>query len=192
MISLIWIGLAAGLVAIAALAAVFVFLRRKRPLKLVELLDRVAIDQVHDVVIPDDLDGQIHVEYLLLTVRGIVVMEVKEFAGIVFAGERIDEWTVRGRQRRFSFRNPLPALRDRVAAVRQLAPGVSVAGHVLFAVAEFGKDRPAEVLLPDELLERYGKFELRDTERLTEAYWPHWERVRAAAAPADSPSVGRL
>lgn len=157
-----------------------------------ELLDSVAIDQVHDVVIPDGLDGQIQLEFLLLTVRGIIVMEVKEFAGIVFAGERIDEWTVRGRQRRFSFRNPLPALRDRVAAVRQLVPGVPVAGHVLFAAAEFGKDRPAEVLLPDELLERYGKLEPRDTERLTEAYWPHWECARAAAAPAEKPSGRRL
>jgi len=184
--------LVAGLAALMALGACVMLLRRKRALTVTRLLDIVAIDRLQDVVIPNGLDGDIQLEYVLLTVKGIVVIDVKSFAGVVFAGDQIDEWTVAGKQRRFKFRNPLRALRDRVAAVSLVVPGAPVSGHVLFAAAQFGKDRPAEVLLPDELLERYGKYELRDTERLTEAYWPHWERVRAAATRAESPSGGRL
>ena len=173
------------------LAVAVVLLRYKRAPRVTQLLDTVALDRMQDVVIPNGVDGDIQLEYLLLTVRGIVVIDVKSFTGVVFAGDRIDEWTIAGKQR-FSFRNPLGALRDRVTAVSQLVPGAPVSGHVLFSAAEFGKDRPAEVLLPHELLERYGKLDRRDTERLTEAFWPHWERVRAAAAPAESPTVGRL
>ena len=181
--------MAAGLAAVVVLGAGVVLLLRKRAPTVAELLDTVALDRMQDVVIPNGLDGDIQLEYVLLTVKGIVVIDVKSFSGVVFAGDRIDEWTVAGRQQRFSFRNPVLALDNRVTAVRQLVPGTPVAGHVLFPVAKFGKDRPAEVLLPDELLERYGKFEPRDTERLMEAFWPHWERVRAAAAPAEIPSV---
>lgn len=191
MLSSVWIGWATGVALVLLLGAGVVVLRRKLAPRVTKLLDVVALDRMQDVVIPNGLGGDIQLEYVLLTVKGIVVIDVKNFAGVVFAGDRIDEWTVAGKQR-FSFRNPLGALRDRVTAVSQLVPGAPVSGHVLFAAAEFGKDRPAEVLLPDELLERFGKFELRDTERLTEAYWPHWERVRAAATPAESPSEVRF
>ncbi len=185
-------GLVAGLAALMALGAGVVLLRRKRALTVTKLLDIVAIERLQDVVIPNGLDGDIQLEYVLLTVKGILVIDVKRFAGVVFAGEQIDEWTVAGKQRRFKFRNPLGALRDRVTAVSQVVPGAPVSGHVLFAAAQFGKDRPAEVLLPDELVKRYAKHELRDTERLTEAYWPHWERVCAVATQAESPSGGRI
>jgi hypothetical protein len=82
------------------------------------------------------------------------------------------EWTVIGKQGRFTFPNPLGTLYDRVAALRQLVRDVPVAGYVLFAgAADFTKGRPRDVLSAAEL------------EQLLVAFAPHWDRVKAAIQP---------
>jgi len=94
------------------------------------------------------------------------------------------EWTVIGKQGRFTFPNPLGTLYDRVAALRQLVRDVPVAGHVLFAGgADFSKGRPRDVLSATELVERYRRPEKEDIERLLVAFAPHWDRVKAAIEP---------
>src|SRR5690554_7314103 len=93
------------------------------------------------------MGGQIQVEHLLLTGSGMLVIDVKEYEGVVFAGERMEEWTVigDGGRGRFTFPNPLRTLYDRVAALRQLVRDVPVEGYVLFASgAKFNKGRPPQ------------------------------------------------
>jgi hypothetical protein len=95
------------------------------------------------------------------------------------------EWTVIGKQGRFTFPNPLGTLYDRVAALKQLVRDVPVTGLVLFGErADFSKGRPRDVLSPAELLERYARPEQADLERLLVAFAPHWERVKGATEPA--------
>ena len=93
----------------------------------------MAIERLQNVLVPDGMGGHIQVEHLLLTGQGLVVIDAKSFAGTIFASERMEEWTVIGKQGRFTFPNPLGTLYDRVAALRQLVRDVPVAGHVLFA-----------------------------------------------------------
>lgn len=155
-------------------------------------LRAVAVDSLDDVLIPDGMGGQIHIEHLLLTARGILVLNVKQFAGIIFASDRMDDWTAMGPSGRAVFANPQGDLYDRVAAVRQLVRDVDVAGFVVFpAAADFSKGRPKDILLAPELLERYAKPDRADIERHIEAYAPHWDRIRAACEPAGS-SARRL
>jgi hypothetical protein len=130
------------------------------------------------------MGGQIQLEHLLLTANGLVIIDVKEFEGTIFAGDRMQEWTVIGQQGRFTFPNPLGTLYDRIAAVRQLVRDVPVTGHVLFAhSAAFSKGRPKDVLLPTELVELYPKPERADLEQLLESLAPHWQRVKGATEP---------
>jgi hypothetical protein len=144
----------------------------------------VSIDRLQNVLVPDGMGGQIQVEHLLLTANGLVVIDVKEFEGTIFAGERMAEWTVIGQRGRFTFPNPLGTLYDRVAALKQIVRDVPVVGFVLFgAGADFTKGRPKDVVLPGELIERYRKPEQADLERLLVAFAPHWERVKAAIEP---------
>ena len=174
----------AALVAVILVAvAVWLWLRRRGPV-IADALQSVAIDRMQDVLLPDGMGGQIQIEHLLLTGNGLVVLDVKEFEGTIFASDRMEEWTVMGKQGRFTFPNPLGTLYDRVAALKQLVRDVPVAGFVLFgAGADFSKGRPKDVLLPSELVDRFRKPERADLERLLDAFAPHWDLVKTSVEP---------
>jgi Nuclease-related domain len=177
-----------GLLAAAALlliALLAIWWRRRRRSTIRDVLAAIAVDHLDDVLVPDGMGGQIHVEHLLLTVRGILVLDVKAYDGIIFASDRMDQWTVIGPRGRSTFPNPLGSLYDRVAAVRQLVRDVEVGGYVVFpALADFSKGRPQDVILPDDLGAAYAKPDPAEVAKLLEAFEPHWERIRAAVQPA--------
>ena len=178
------LGSVAAAAALAALLVVIVRRRRNRS-SIREALKAIAVDQVEDVLVPDGMGGEIHIEHLLLTARGIVILNVKRYEGVIFAGDRMDQWTVIGPRGRSTFPNPLGTLYDRIAAVRQLVRDVDVAGFVVFpAEADFSKGRPDEVLLPDDLAAAYARPDKRELGKLTEAYASHWETIKASARPA--------
>jgi hypothetical protein len=173
--------------AVAVLVAGFLLVRywlARRGSRLARTLQDVAIDRMQNVLLPDGNGGQIQLEHVLLTAHGFVVVDVKAFEGTIFASDRMAEWTVIGAKGRFTFPNPLGTLYDRVAALRQLVREVPVEGYVLFAAgADFTKGRPKDVVLPQELVERYRKPEPADLERLIVAFSPQWERVKSAIEP---------
>lgn len=177
----------AALVLLVLLLAWLLWGRKGGP-ELARALEAVAIERLQNILVPDGMGGQIHVEHLLLTGQGLVVIDAKSFAGTIFASERMAEWTVIGKQGRFTFPNPLGTLYDRVAALRQLVRDVPVAGHVLFVGgADFTKGRPRDVLSAAELVERYRRPDQADLERLLVAFAPHWDRVKAAIEPVPQP-----
>jgi hypothetical protein len=152
-----------------------------------DALGAVAVESMRDILLPDGMGGQIYIEHLLLTTRGIAVVDVKEFAGVVFASDRMQEWTVIGEGRRFGFPNPQGTLYDRVAAVRQIARNLPVEGHIVFSSrADFSKGRPKHVLLASELEKYFRRPSSDDRERLSDAFAPHWQRIKSAAEPADT------
>jgi hypothetical protein len=176
------VGIAVAVALIGGLAG-FRWWRKRGPLS-AQALQAVAIEHLRDVLVPDGMGGQIQLEHLLLTANGVVVIDVKAFEGTIFASDRMEEWTVIGKQGRFTFPNPLGTLYDRIAALRQLVRDVPVAGHVLFAPgADFSKGRPRDVVLPAELIELYRKPERAELERLLEAFAPHWDHIKAATEP---------
>lgn len=170
---------------VLVLAAVWLW-RRSRGRSTVETaLAAISLERLRDVFIPDGMGGEIHIEHLLLTVRGIVVVNVKPYVGVVFASDRMDQWTAIGPRGRSVFPNPLSALYDRVAAVRQLVRDIDVAGFVVFpSLADFSKGRPDDVRLPEDLLADYSRSDDADPGRVTGAFAPHWEKIVAVAKPA--------
>ena len=181
-----WSYLLGALCAIAIVAGGIVWwLRRRAPGGTDAAIRAVAAASLYDVVIPNGMGGQIYIEHLLLTNRGLVVVDVKDFAGMVFASDQMQEWTVIGKGRRFGFPNPQGTLLDRVAAVRQFVSGVPIEGHIVFsAAADFSKGRPKHVLLASELEKRFKKPTKDERERLSEAFAPHWSRIKAVAERA--------
>jgi hypothetical protein len=148
-------------------------------------LGAVAVDRVENVLVPDGMGGEIHIEHLLLTARGILVLNVKRYEGVIFASDRMDQWSAIGQSGRFTFPNPLSDLYDRVAAVRQIVRDVDVAGFVLFpSTADFSKGRPSDILLPEDLLQDYAKPDRDQTARMIEAFQPPWDKIRQASKPA--------
>jgi hypothetical protein len=182
-----WLWPTAAAVLVVALGLGVIWWRRSRRSDIRSAFAAVSVDHIADVLLPDGMGGEIHLEHLVLTARGILVINVKRYEGVIFASDRMDEWTVIGPAGRAGFPNPQGSLYDRVAAVRQLIRDVQVTGFILFpAGADFSKGRPKDILLPDELVRDYAKPERSDIERLTDAYAPHWEQIRRATKPAGS------
>lgn len=178
-----WIGLTAALVVALGAALSYSVWRRRRP-EILQILHGAALEAAHDVLLPNGMGGQIYIEHLLLTAEGLVVVDVKDFEGAIFGGDRMDEWTVIAANRRFTFQNPQETLYDRIAAVRRLAREIPVQGHVLFSSrADFTKGRPRDVILADEFEARYRKPEKAELEELRRALAPHWKRIKEAAQP---------
>ena len=96
------------------------------------------------------MGGFIHIDHLLLTPRGVLVLDTRRVAGLIFGGDQMSDWTVMGRGHRFTFDNPQPALYDRIAAVKALVGDMPVEGRLLFSnVGKFTKGIPKWVLMLD-------------------------------------------
>ncbi len=123
--------------------------RRTRRKALLARLERVGYQAAHQVLVPDGMGGFIHIDHLLLTPRGVLVLDTRRVAGLIFGGDQMSDWTVMGR-RRYTFDNPQPALYDRVAAVKALVGDVPVEGRLLFSnQGKFTKGKPKYVLMLD-------------------------------------------
>src|SRR5277367_2975618 len=147
-----WIGI--GALVVVLLAGGYwggrAYQRRARRRTLLSRLDRIAFEAVHQVLVPDGMGGFIHIDHLLLTLRGVLVLDTRRVAGLIFGGDQMSDWTVMGRSRRYTFDNPQPALYDRIAAVKALVGEVPVEGRLLFSnVGKFTKGIPKWVLMLD-------------------------------------------
>jgi len=179
-----------GVIVIVILILFWVFYRRRAGRSIDSRLQRVSYDLLQQFIIPDGDDGEIHVEYALLTGRGVVVLDIEEVEGIVFGSDAMEDWTVMSDRRRFTFSNPQHALFDRMAAVKRLLPDVPVTGFVAFTrKAKFSKGQPSNVIdihrLIDELLAEIGDHHAEQME----LYELQWDRLRTEAVAAQ---VGHL
>ncbi|MEP6884062.1 MAG: nuclease-related domain-containing protein [Gammaproteobacteria bacterium] len=147
-----WIGIGALALLLGATAywGGRAYQRRARRRALLTRLGRVAFEAVHQILVPDGMGGFIHIDHLLLTPRGVLVLDTRRVAGLIFGGDQMSDWTVMGRGRRYTFDNPQPALYDRIAAVKALTGEVPVEGRLLFSnVGKFTKGKPKWVLMLD-------------------------------------------
>ena len=146
-----WIaaGVAIALVGAGGYVAVGAYQRRARRKQLLARLDRIAYESAHQVLVPDGMGGYIHIDHLLLTPRGLLVLDTRRVPGLIFGGDQMSDWAVIGR-RRFTFDNPQPALYDRLAAVKALAGDFPVEGRLLFSnIGKFTKGMPKYVMMLD-------------------------------------------
>ncbi|MGH8497096.1 MAG: nuclease-related domain-containing protein [Gammaproteobacteria bacterium] len=144
------------------------------------VIKTVGAEVASGILLPDGMGGQIHIDHLLLTARGLLVLDIKNVAGVIFGSDRMDEWAVIDGDRRYTFRNPQSALYDRVAAVKSLVRDVPVSGRIGFTSnGQFTKGIPAAVVMLASLEEDFGK--AGESSRVTDAFYPHWQRVLRAA-----------
>ena len=147
------------------------------------VIDEISYDRIEGLVVPKADEGEIMIDYLLLTSQGLLVLEVKDVQGTIFGGDKLQQWSVMSQERRFTFSNPQPALYDRIAAVRQIVRQVPVAGRILFLDgAEFAKGTPDLVTNLDNLEADFGEPDKNAARFKVEAFKPHWELIRQSAA----------
>ncbi|MDH4261137.1 MAG: NERD domain-containing protein [Gammaproteobacteria bacterium] len=155
---------------------------RRRVVKSVESISLAAL---RDIVLPDGSGGHLHVDFLLMTGRGLLVIDLRDVAGVVFGGEHMHEWTVMNGISRSTFLNPLEQLYDRVAAVRMLAGDVPVEGRIVFTQrSRFPKGRPPKVMQLSTLEAEYPPLGPDGTSAAQERYREAWDEICKLAEPS--------
>lgn len=145
-------------------------------------LAAISFDRFDGLIIPSADEGEILVDYLLLTSHGLLILDVKDVQGTVFGGDKLQDWSVITDERRYTFSNPQPALYDRIAAVRQIVREVPVTGRILFLDgADFTKGVPEFVTNLTELVSEFGDSDKNAAKFKIEAFKPHWELIRKQA-----------
>jgi hypothetical protein len=139
---------------------------------------------LRDILIPDGSGGQLHIDFLLLTARGLLVVDYRDVEGVVFGGEHMKEWAVMDGNRRTTFLNPLEALYDRIAAVKLLAGEAPVDGRIVFTSrSKFPKGRPPRVMRLD-LLEAEYPAAAEGGAHPGERYRTVWDQLASQVEPS--------
>jgi hypothetical protein len=183
-----WIGLGAAALLLATLAffGVRAYQRRARRKSLLARLERVASAAAHQVLVPDGMGGFIHIDHVLLTPRGVLVLDTRRVAGLIFGGDQMSDWTVMGRGHRYTFDNPQPALYDRIAAVKAIVGDVPVEGRLLFSnVGKFTKGIPKWVVMLDGIEVEFPVVDRGSREfAASDDYQDSWNRLVAQLRPS--------
>jgi Nuclease-related domain len=183
-----WIGLGAAVLLLGALAffGVRAYQRRSRRKSLLARLERVASAAAHQVLVPDGMGGFIHIDHLLLTPRGILLLDTRRVAGLIFGGDQMSDWTVMGRGHRYTFDNPQPALYDRIAAVKAIVGEVPVEGRLLFSnVGKFTKGMPKWVVMLDAIEVEFPVVDRGNQAfAASEQFQEGWNRLTAQLRPS--------
>ena len=70
--------------------------RRSRRKGLLARLERIGYHAAHQVLVPDGMGGFIHIDHLLLTPRGVLVLDTRRVAGLIFGGDHQSQTETRG------------------------------------------------------------------------------------------------
>jgi hypothetical protein len=138
-----------------------------------------------DVLVPDGMGGFYHLDFVLLTPRGILVIDLRDVSGNIFGGDQMDEWTVMDGPRRFTFTNPQSGLYDRLAAVKAVAGDVPVEGRIVFTRrGKFPKGLPKFTLMVDSLRSEFPAVERDELASTVARFEEPWRRLCGAVTPS--------
>jgi hypothetical protein len=170
------------LVAITLAIAWAVRWRRDKNRELQRLIHTVSDDALIDFIVPNGNGGEIHIDHLLLTGQGLILLDTKDMTGTVFAGDRMDTWSATHAGIRMTFSNPIPQLQDRAAAISLLVPNVPIDSRVLFINdATFPKGHPEQVSTVQALIDDYHR---ETEEHPTQDFSSAWQTIKAVAQTA--------
>ena len=143
-------------------------------------------DHLRNSLVPDGMGGSFHVDFLLLTLRGVVVIDLRDVKGNIFGGDQMAEWTVMDGARRFTFTNPQSALYDRIAAVKAVAGEVPVEGRIVFARrGRFPKGLPKWTLMLDALRAEFPAADFESPADTVARFREGWQSLRNAVKPSN-------
>ena len=124
------------LLAVVVLVVLLAWLRRRRgsasEAAVSCRLRRCCAEVANDLVLRDGRGGLTQIDHLALRPDGLLVVETKDYGGLIFGRVHDRTWTqCIGRQRN-KFQNPLRQNYGHIKAVQAVVPGVPVSGLVVF------------------------------------------------------------
>lgn len=177
-------------VGIVMVAALFYYIirawrRRAEYKRLENSIIAASSEHLRNVLVPDGMGAVMHIDYLLLTSRGVLVIDLRDIRGNIFGGDQMTEWTVMNGASRSTFQNPQHALYDRVAAVRALCGDLPVEGRILFTRrGKFPKGLPRWTLMVDSLRTEFPAVDSEAAQSWTSRYREGWQVLVAGVSPS--------
>jgi hypothetical protein len=182
-----FIAIAIGVVAVAFLGFFGgrVWMLRRRDARRVARLTSGAADFLRNVLVPDGNGGDYHLDFVLLTSRGVVIIDMRDITGNVFGGDQMTDWTLMDGAHRSTFVNPQSGLYDRIASVKAIAVDTPVEGRIVFTKrAKFPKGLPRFTLMIDSVAQEFPKLGAAELEIAVAKYRPGWTLLKEAAKPS--------
>jgi hypothetical protein len=162
------------------------WLMRRRDAHRVARVTSGAADYLRDVLVPDGNGGDFHLDFLLLTSRGVIVIDMRDVAGFVFGGDQMTDWTLMSGPHRSTFANPQSALYDRIASVKAIAQeDTPVEGRIVFTKrAKFPKGLPRFTVMLDSVAAEFPKLGVTELEVSVAKFRPGWQRIKETCKPS--------
>lgn len=122
-----------------------------------KVMKSVSHDMMTDIILPDGVGGLVEVEYLLLLSTGVMVVDVKDYKGVLFGADNADAWSQVLGVKSYKFKNPIPQLNARAQAIKSHFPNTKVSGRVVFTnEGRFPKGIPSNVSMLDAFKSELG------------------------------------
>jgi len=176
-----------GVVVVAFLAFLGgrVYMLRRRDARRVARITSGAADYLRNVLVPDGNGGDYHLDFVLLTSRGVVIIDMRDMVGNVFGGDQMTDWTLMNGAQRSTFQNPQSALYDRIASVKAIAGETPVEGRIVFTKrAKFPKGQPRFTVSLDSIASEFPKLGAAELEIAVAKYRDGWERIKQTCRPS--------
>ena len=178
---------AIGIVAVAFLGfwGGRTWMMRRKDARRVARITSGAADYLRNVLVPDGNGGDYHLDFVLLTSRGVVIIDMRDIAGNVFGGDQMTDWTLMDGARRSTFANPQSGLYDRIASVKAITQDTPVEGRIVFTKsAKFPKGLPRFTVMLESVAAEFPKLGAAELEIAVSKYRPGWAKLKEAAKPS--------
>ncbi|VAW75903.1 hypothetical protein MNBD_GAMMA12-662 [hydrothermal vent metagenome] len=135
------------------------------------------------VSLHDEAEGEFHYDHICLTSTGILVVDVKDFRGLLFGGANTDQWTQVLGSRSYKFENPLYHNREKVQTVKALIDEeIPVFGCVVFTSAgAFPKDQPKGVYTHNKFDEEFEYS--KHSDNVSAQFTKVWQVLTSGVSP---------
>jgi hypothetical protein len=161
------------------------WLLRRRDARKVARVTSGSADYLRDVLVPDGNGGDYHLDFVLLTSRGVVVIDMRDIIGNVFGGDQMTDWTLIEGARRTTFVNPQSGLYDRMASVKAITQDTPVEGRIVFTKrAKFPKGLPRYTVMLESVAAEFPRLGAAELDIAVSKYRPGWQRLKEVAKPS--------
>jgi len=161
------------------------YVLRRRDARRVARVTSGSADFLRNVLVPDGNGGDYHLDFVLLTSRGVVIIDMRDISGNVFGGDQMTDWTLMDGPRRRTFVNPQSGLYDRIASVKAIAVDTPVEGRIVFTKrAKFPKGLPRFTVMLESMAAEFPKLGAAELDIAVAKYRLAWARIKAAAKPS--------
>jgi hypothetical protein len=135
-------------------------------------LKKISYDSVYSVSL--DLGGEhfAYFDYIAVIDGGFLVIDLKDYAGHIFAADKIDMWTQIQNRKSYQFVNPTFELQNKIELLKLKLQHHHITGIVVFTDhADFPKGQPDNVLLVKELRQCFKRHHKKCADK---GLWADW------------------